>query len=325
MGSFGDRLKKEREQRGVSLEDISLNTKIGTRLLRALEDEKFDQLPGGIFNKGFVRAYARHLGLDEDQTLADYLAALGSNQSVPAHNAAPLQFPTPRPEAAEREESVATQEGDERRKEIPWGLLAVLLLVVALAFASWSYFHRSSQIDRGRREPASTTESSAASSSSLDERARSGGAAKPLPAQEGRNTPPTSPIPTTGQGEAAVSQVAQAALHGAAPPAPAATGMFTVVLKGNDESEDCWVSIAVDGQPPTEAILSGPYEKVIQGKTEIVVKAGSVGALDVSFNGKKLPPLGDYGQVRTLTFRSDGLQTQAAKPVAEPAVAPAAR
>ena len=102
MGSFGDRLKKEREHRGVTLEDISLNTKIGTRLLRALEDEKFDQLPGGIFNKGFVRAYARHLGLDEDQTLADYLAALGSNQSVPPHNTAPLQFPTPRPEPAER-------------------------------------------------------------------------------------------------------------------------------------------------------------------------------------------------------------------------------
>ena len=45
-------------------------------MLRALEEEKFDQLPGGIFNKGFVRAYARHVGLDEDQAIADYMAAL---------------------------------------------------------------------------------------------------------------------------------------------------------------------------------------------------------------------------------------------------------
>jgi cytoskeleton protein RodZ len=314
MGSFGDRLKKEREQRGVTLEDISLNTKIGTRLLRALEDEKFDQLPGGIFNKGFVRAYARHLGLDEDQTLADYLAALGSSQAIPVHNTEPLQFPPPRAEVAEVEHSAGKQE-DTQRREIPWGLLAVLLLVVALAFASWSYFHRSPQTDRGRGGSTSTLESSAASSTVLDESARGVSAARHLPAQEGRNAPPSAPIPTTEQGKATASQVARAALHGAAPSAPAAAGMFTVVLKGNDQSEDCWVSIVVDGQAPTEAILQGPYEKVLQGKTEIVVKAGSIGALDVFFNGKKLPPLGDYGEVRTLTFHSDGLQPRAAKAV----------
>src|ERR1700751_2430818 len=81
MGSFGDRLKKEREQRGITLDDISLTTKIGTRLLRALEEEKFDQLPGGIFNKGFVRAYARHVGIDEDQAVADYISTIDANQT----------------------------------------------------------------------------------------------------------------------------------------------------------------------------------------------------------------------------------------------------
>src|SRR6266568_8901882 len=75
--SFGARLKREREKKGITLDDISLSTKIGTRLLHALEDEHFDQLPGGIFNKGFVRAYARHLGMDEDQAIADYLEASG--------------------------------------------------------------------------------------------------------------------------------------------------------------------------------------------------------------------------------------------------------
>src|SRR5262252_10414928 len=84
MGSFGDRLKKQREQRSISLDDISLSTKIGTRMLRALEEEKFDQLPGGIFNKGFVRAYARHVGLDEEQTLAGYMTAAGAVQPGPA-------------------------------------------------------------------------------------------------------------------------------------------------------------------------------------------------------------------------------------------------
>ncbi|MGB7586441.1 MAG: helix-turn-helix transcriptional regulator, partial [Terriglobales bacterium] len=78
MASFGVRLKQEREQRGITLEEISQSTKIGTRLLQALEQDHFDQLPGGIFNKGFIRAYARCLGLDEEQAIADYLAASGN-------------------------------------------------------------------------------------------------------------------------------------------------------------------------------------------------------------------------------------------------------
>ena len=75
MESFGARLKREREQRKITLDDISSSTKIGTRFLVAIEEEHFDQLPGGIFNKGFVRSYARYLGIDENQAVADFVAA----------------------------------------------------------------------------------------------------------------------------------------------------------------------------------------------------------------------------------------------------------
>src|SRR3954466_9040567 len=77
VGSFGDKLKREREMRAITLEEIAEATKIGTRSLRALEEENFDQLPGGIFNKGFVRAYAKFLGIDEEQAVADYITATG--------------------------------------------------------------------------------------------------------------------------------------------------------------------------------------------------------------------------------------------------------
>src|SRR3954466_5207839 len=75
VSSFGDKLRREREMRGVTLEEIAESTKIGTRSLRALEQEDFEKLPGGIFNKGFVRAYSRYLGLDEEQAVTDFLAA----------------------------------------------------------------------------------------------------------------------------------------------------------------------------------------------------------------------------------------------------------
>ncbi len=76
MAAFGEKLRKQREQRGIALDAISNTTKISTRMLRALEDEHFDQLPGGVFNKGFVRAYARQVGLDEEEAITDYLTAL---------------------------------------------------------------------------------------------------------------------------------------------------------------------------------------------------------------------------------------------------------
>ena len=70
MPSFGEQLRRERERRSITLDDISVSTKISTRLLRALEEDHFEQLPGGIFNKGFIRAYAKWV------TLASYPAPI---------------------------------------------------------------------------------------------------------------------------------------------------------------------------------------------------------------------------------------------------------
>jgi cytoskeletal protein RodZ len=88
LGVFGEKLRKQREQRGIELDKISNATKISTRMLRALEEEHFDQLPGGVFNKGFVRAYARQVGLDAEEAVSDYLAALRESQ-VQAQNILP--------------------------------------------------------------------------------------------------------------------------------------------------------------------------------------------------------------------------------------------
>lgn len=75
MGQFGEALRQERLSRGVALETISGSTKIVTRYLTALEDEKFDALPGGILSKGIVRGYARTVGLDESAWVERFLAA----------------------------------------------------------------------------------------------------------------------------------------------------------------------------------------------------------------------------------------------------------
>ena len=308
MGSFGDRLKKQREQRSISLDDISGSTKIGTRMLRALEEEKFDQLPGGIFNKGFVRAYARHVGLDEEQTLSDYLAALGEaqQQAAPAEPA-----PVARPAAPAERPSAPVHDSPEREKtaEIPWGLLALGLLLAALIFATWSYYHRERRGETGTAPPPPPAVET------MPAEAKSAGTTSQIPtAPTDSKGAPTTPIPSRDKPGSESAPVAQAALHGAASQETVA-GAFTVLLKGNDTDDECWVSIAVDGLPPVEAILTAPQEKSVQAMREVVVKAGNVGALDAFFNGKKLGRLGDYGMVRTLTFHSDGLQPPPPKAV----------
>lgn len=119
MGSFGERLQREREMRGITLEEIADSTKIGTRSLRALEEEDFEKLPGGIFNKGFVRAYARYLGIDEEQAVADFLAAAGEAEP-----------PLPNPHPTEK---VATYRPSHRG----WAAVLALLVLAAGGYAAW--------------------------------------------------------------------------------------------------------------------------------------------------------------------------------------------
>jgi cytoskeletal protein RodZ len=92
MTNFGASFKQARESKGISLDQIAAETRISTRFLSAIENEEFQLLPGGIFNRGFVRAFAEKVGLDPDQAVADYerLAdvrapeVVGTSQPAPA-------------------------------------------------------------------------------------------------------------------------------------------------------------------------------------------------------------------------------------------------
>ncbi|MGH9763718.1 MAG: RodZ domain-containing protein [Blastocatellia bacterium] len=72
MPTLGEELKSRREERRISLSEISESTRIGTRFLKAIEDNNFKVLPGGIFTRSFIRAYAKSVGMDEEQAIAMY-------------------------------------------------------------------------------------------------------------------------------------------------------------------------------------------------------------------------------------------------------------
>lgn len=71
-GSLGEQLRHAREARGVTLREISEQTRITMRHLEAIESDDYKHLPGGIFNKSFIKAYARHVRFDEARALELY-------------------------------------------------------------------------------------------------------------------------------------------------------------------------------------------------------------------------------------------------------------
>ena len=308
MSSFGAQLKQERERQGVSLEDISLSTKIGTRMLRALEEEHFDQLPGGIFNKGFVRAYARCLGMDEDQAVADYLTATGAGPLAKKSengDQVPLLEPPPR-------------EANPADTGLPWGSFAVVLLVIALGFAAWGFYSRESEkATQDSAPPAATPQNvapAAAAEPSPPPEPKPAEPAVSSPATSKPSEPPVAPkaaesIPAESPATAPSTSTSQT------PPAVPANGTLLVVIKAR---EDSWLSVSVDGEIVTRALMTAPAQKSIRAQREIVIRAGNAGALDFEFNGKKLPTQGDYGEVKTLTFDAHGLQPPAPKPEPPP-------
>jgi cytoskeleton protein RodZ len=86
-GDFGSKLRDARERKGVSLRDIANATKISVRALEALERNDISHLPGGIFSRSFVRAYAVQAGLDPDETVSDFVRQFPHDSVIAGHAA----------------------------------------------------------------------------------------------------------------------------------------------------------------------------------------------------------------------------------------------
>ncbi len=305
LPSFGQKLKQEREKRNITLEQISVSTKIGIRMLQALEEDKFNQLPGGIFNKGFVRAYSRFLGLDEDQTIADYVQASGD--ALPASTETASRGEGSHEDAAHEnltrenkdKDKVSRLEAsaDAPPRQVPWGMFAGALLVVALALSFWSHRRRehARQADRPTPATVATQVSGQVSGSDL----------------------PTTSSPTTGSptGVSVPSLVSKTS-HDAATASPAATqGELTVVIQAREES---WTTITADGKTISSELLPAGSERVVRGRKEIIVRTGNAGGVDFRFNEKKVDIGGDYGEVKTVTFGPHGILPSAPAPPSTP-------
>src|SRR5580658_1231347 len=157
---FGEHLKREREMRGVSLDEICAATRISTRFLEALESEEWERLPGGVFNRGFVRAVARFLGLDEDGFVAEYALAQNETAAPPVWAYQNSKPPTP-------------------INWLPWaGLAAILIVLLGAGLFGWHVHERR----RAQRSAAQSDAQALAPTSANPVAAANATAAAPSPA-----------------------------------------------------------------------------------------------------------------------------------------------
>lgn len=82
MTSIGETLRRERLQQGLDLQQLSQTTKIGTRMLQAMEQNDFSKLPGGVFTRSFIKQYAAALGMDP-ATMEEQVSLLQSDPEEP--------------------------------------------------------------------------------------------------------------------------------------------------------------------------------------------------------------------------------------------------
>jgi cytoskeletal protein RodZ len=274
QGTFGEHLKREREMRGVSLDEISAATRIATRFLTAIEEEHWGLLPGGVFNRGFVRAVARYLGLDEENIIAEYAAAAGDRPTVPVWTGSPPAVTSEQPWLA-------------------WILAAVVVLVLA-----WGAFFAVRRIFgwRASRRAAQIAAESA-KSSSLQPALSSG--TEPVPVS-------TEPAPTPAPDSTGMPRGANSPLTpGADPKSPDASAPFELKVEAGETTR---VTVEADTHRVFEGTMKAGEDRVFTARDKIQISAGDAGALLLELNGKTLAPMGPPGRKGKTTLTRESLK-----------------
>ena len=127
--SIGEKLRLAREARGIALRDISEQTRISIRYLEAIESDDYRRLPGGIFNRSFIRAYAKFIGYDEHSALEDYARTLRERGESDDEGSRVHQS------------LVYTDDGGSHSRSPLITLLLAIMILAALSLAVWAGLH----------------------------------------------------------------------------------------------------------------------------------------------------------------------------------------
>lgn len=275
--------------RAITLDEIAEATKIGTRSLKALEDEQFEILPGGIFNKGFVRAYAKYLGLNEEQAVSDYLNTIGE-QLLPSEPK--IEQIAAQAESARNREALMGLK--EQGSGAAWVAFILLILLITGGGAGWKYYQKRMQAREAlppAQVSAAQTTQQPTTSAPTDQTS--------LPTQDSNTS---AAVPTT----VTPGVTAQPGTSSNAPAQTIATKSDSTKIPIELQikvTKPTWISIKTDDQPASTETLKYADEKIVQAQQKVVVTTGN--ALEVTCNGKPLGVVGENNKRSVLRFTSE--------------------
>jgi cytoskeleton protein RodZ len=281
MATLGQRLREEREKRGLSIEHLAEQTRIHPDYFLAIERDDNSSLPGGFFYRSFVRQYARLLELPESV----YQPELDRSLESEIHSASSRDTALPdRQITVPRMPTGRSDPGEETRR---WALrLGALILAVSVCTGGVVIW---------QRWPLWTSSAPAAPEAPPNEPPASTRAASPeTPAAVQRQAAEPAPAAATPapEGPAPVA---------AAPAQP--SGPVRVILRASELS---WVGVW-QGQKVLFGALIHPGEtRGFGSEDKLRVRLGNAGGVSVEWNGRVIPPPGPRGQVRMLDFWADG-------------------
>jgi cytoskeletal protein RodZ len=265
MSEFGNKFKQVREGKGLSLDQIAADTRINTRFLKAIEEEDFAQLPGGIVGRGFVRTYASCIKLDPEQAVTEF-------ERLSQYREPPL---------SQGFRTSSTPSGKPAKSLYPVAA-GLLILLIAVFYV----------VNRESNTAAITTPP-APKAAPVPPPVPSNSPA-PAPASE----PSNNPAPTTAEAAAPDSPTTPEV------PAPAAAtnAAAAPVTLDIEAREDTWIQVTVDDSRVSERVLHPGETRHFSANSSLKIMVGNAGGVHLKLNGHELPPLGQTGQVRTLTI-----------------------
>lgn len=303
---MGETLRHAREQRGLSLDELSRRTKISPVALRAIETNDIQRLPGGIFLRGFLRSYAREVGLNAEDTVSRYVAQFESlsgsaGDSLPDLNV--LEVPIGHAEPPT---------GDEPARRVP---ILALAAAIVLSLGGLAYMTL--------RERSTTSETASAPAV----RNAVALAAPSVPAAAADETVVTNAATTGSEaatiGGEALSAGAATATAGIQEPSPAATPAGDTLVITIQTTGPCWVSAVVDGRTAIYRLMQADEMETLEGGTDVMLLVGDAATFTFQVNGAAGKPLGAAGEVATVHITNDNYQRFLESPASEPPPAPA--
>ena len=260
--SLGEYFQRAREAKGLTVEEAAARTRILPQFLKAVEENNYARLPDEVFAKGFVRSYARILGLDEAAVIRKFDESGG-------------QFYAKR---AERETLRQQLEAEERRKKVNRntvvGVVGVVLLLLFVLIGR----------DRDRSERLPDLEAPPSASQQVP-------APPPPPAEPAESESEPAPRLVPGQLEVERNFSGALPLEGVAP-----DDRKKMVLDV-EAVERCWVKVQTDRAAPQEVLLN-PGDRVRwKAQERLALTLGNAGGVRVMLNGKLQGPFGARGQV----------------------------